>query len=642
MRASNYINYTLLKKQLFISILILYPAMLWAQKVGQARIDSLLQELPKAKGDTDKVKLLGRLSFTYYTINPDEGLKYANKQLELAKQLGWDQGIIRAYSDMAINYMALSNYPKSLEYEFITLKKSRESHDKDEEETALENIGITYRLQRNNSKALEYQLKSLKLCEEMGYKIKIANNLGNIGDVYWALGNQVKALEYCGKALTMSEELHDKKNIAKNLGNIGNIYDEKKQYNMALDYDFRALKIYEEIGDKYGTARNLGNIGELYERMTVDTAHTTLPDSLIPIGRSARLETAIAYLKKGIDASREINYRDATMAFILTLSEAYQAAGDYKNALKSYRQYVDVKDSVFSNENNQKIKELENKQVLDIKEKDIQLAQLVVAKKRNERGFYLAGIVVLVLIIGIVLRSNRAQRKTNNLLGKEKIKSDGLMQNLEASLQQKEILMKEIHHRVKNNLQVISNLLELQGHALDDKVAKAAIAVGQGRVKSIGLIHQKLYQNEDITKIELHSFLEDLYSQVAMVFTYPGQDLDVQFDVPELILDIDTAIPLGLIINELLTNAFKYAFRQGERGTLRIMLTRNESYFLLQVRDNGPGLPVHQNLRSFSSLGMKLISRLSKQLGGYTEYRYDNGSVFSIYFKDVYERKKVL
>ncbi|MDR3680850.1 MAG: tetratricopeptide repeat protein [Flavipsychrobacter sp.] len=631
-----------MKKLIFISLLILGPALLWAQKVGQARIDSLLQELPKAKVDTNKVKLLARLSFTYYTINPEEGLKYANKQLELANQLGWEQGVERAYSNMAINYMAFSNYPKSLEYEFITLKKSRDIHNKDDEETALENIGITYRLQRNFNKALEYQLKSLKLCEEMGYKIKIANNLGNIGDVYWALGNQGKALEYSSKALAMSEALNDKKNIAKNLGNIGNIYDEKKQYSKALDYDFRALKIYEEIGDKYGTARNLGNIGELYVRIVTDTAHTTLPDSLIPVNRSARLEKGIAYLNKGINASREISYRDATMAFMLSLSEAYQADGNYKSALKSYRKYIDVKDSVFSNENNQKIKELENKQVLDIKEKDIQLAQLAVAKKRNERGFYLAGIVVLILIIGLVLKSNRAQRKINNLLGKEKIKSDGLMQNLEASLQQKEVLMKEIHHRVKNNLQVISNLLELQGHALDDKVAKAAIAVGQGRVKSIGLIHQKLYQNEDITKIELHSFLEDLYSQVAMVFTYPGQDLDVQFDVPEIILDIDTAIPLGLIINELLTNAFKYAFRQGEKGILRMMLSRDETYFLLQVRDNGPGLPVHQNLKSFSSLGMKLISRLSKQLGGYTEYKYDNGSIFNIFFKDVYERKKVL
>lgn len=209
--------------------------------------------------------------------------------------------------------------------------------------------------------------------------------------------------------------------------------------------------------------------------------------------------------------------------------------------------------------------------------------------------------------------------------------------DLKQSLQDKEVLLKEIHHRVKNNLQVISSLLELQSKGIEDEAALTAIAEGKNRVQSIALIHQKLYQNDDIAAIEFKGFMEDLCSQVTSVF---GYKVKTEIDVPKVNLDIDTAVPLGLISNELITNSYKYAFKKEGDGKLEISLkeTANGQY-VLSVQDNGPGLPKEFDIGKANSLGLRLVKRLSKQLGGHVEYHNVGEPRFDIYFKDTAQRK---
>ncbi|WP_205514569.1 histidine kinase dimerization/phosphoacceptor domain -containing protein [Longitalea arenae] len=189
----------------------------------------------------------------------------------------------------------------------------------------------------------------------------------------------------------------------------------------------------------------------------------------------------------------------------------------------------------------------------------------------------------------------------------------------ETLLAEKDVLLKEIHHRVKNNLQVISGLLELQSRNLDAD-AKEALMEGRNRVRSIALIHQNLYQFENLSAIELSQFVKDLCRQVEALYK-KQKDVSISIAVPVLYLDIDSAVPLGLILNELLSNSFKYAFNKIEYGKINIKINVvTDGKYELVYSDNGPGLPADFDLFRGSTLGIQLINDLSRQIGGNVLY----------------------
>ena len=208
-----------------------------------------------------------------------------------------------------------------------------------------------------------------------------------------------------------------------------------------------------------------------------------------------------------------------------------------------------------------------------------------------------------------------------------------------ALLLEKDVLMKEIHHRVKNNLQVISGLLELQSKGLNDETAKDALREGRNRVRSIALIHQNLYQFESLSTIELKRFVNDLCRQVESVFQKQNR-VAINITVPDLHLDIDSAVPLGLIMNELLSNSFKYAFNDVAAGEINLDIRSvTEGKYQLLYSDNGPGLPVDFDVAKASTLGIQLINDLSRQIGGNVKYENKNGASFTINFTNRNMRK---
>ena len=208
------------------------------------------------------------------------------------------------------------------------------------------------------------------------------------------------------------------------------------------------------------------------------------------------------------------------------------------------------------------------------------------------------------------------------------------------SLNQKDVLLKEIHHRVKNNLQIISSMLELQAANAENDLLKKGLIEGQNRVQSIALIHHRLYENENLGEIEFGGFLKDLYKQVVGVFHQEGQQVEAYYNVPEINFDIDTIVPLGLLVNELLTNSFKYAFRNNAAGKITMSVSKQEEgYFIFTYKDSGPGLRENFEIQKASSLGLRLIYRLGKQLGGSVSYD-KNGNTFYINFKDSITRKQ--
>jgi PAS domain S-box-containing protein len=203
--------------------------------------------------------------------------------------------------------------------------------------------------------------------------------------------------------------------------------------------------------------------------------------------------------------------------------------------------------------------------------------------------------------------------------------------------QAKEMYFKEVHHRVKNNLQVISSLLFLQSTYTTDPNTLAILNESRSRVKSIALIHEKLYRSPELVKLDFAEYVRDLVADLVRTYGLNQESLNVRTSVEDIALEVDTAIPCGLIINEIVSNALKYAFPTGSSGEISVELTPiTDDKFLLIVRDDGVGLPENFDWRNSNSLGLKLVNDLTRQLDGTIEVDTSQGTTFRITFRELH------
>lgn len=204
---------------------------------------------------------------------------------------------------------------------------------------------------------------------------------------------------------------------------------------------------------------------------------------------------------------------------------------------------------------------------------------------------------------------------------------------IKKSLREKEVLLAEIHHRVKNNLAVITGLLELQSYATDDLNSKQVLKESRMRVHSIALVHEKLYKNENLSAIEMQPYVSELVQTLRNTLNTSETSLNCHVEVENFNLIITQAIPCGLLINEVVTNSYKHAFEEKQEGNIWINFWKDGEYVLLTIKDDGVGIENIGNSKMSPSLGMKLIRTLSKQLRAQTEIHVNDGTTFSFRFK---------
>ena len=212
----------------------------------------------------------------------------------------------------------------------------------------------------------------------------------------------------------------------------------------------------------------------------------------------------------------------------------------------------------------------------------------------------------------------------------ERIKADKQIQN---SLEEKEILLREIHHRVKNNLQTISSLLDLQAESIKDPAALEAFRSSQSRIRSMALIHERLYKSEDLSRIKAQEYIKNLTDYLEATYDSLAGNIKLKTDVQNILLNLDTAIPCGLIINELVSNSMKYAFPGEEAGTIEVsLLVSSTDSISLSVKDDGIGIPDDINIENSPSLGLQLVHLLVKQIYGTFKMVRENGTRVEIIF----------
>lgn len=209
-------------------------------------------------------------------------------------------------------------------------------------------------------------------------------------------------------------------------------------------------------------------------------------------------------------------------------------------------------------------------------------------------------------------------------------------ENLKRSLAEKDVLLREVHHRVKNNMQIISSILKMQERQVDDQRLKTVLGESQNRIRTMALIHENLYRNENLANIQFLNYVKSLASNLSRSYADKQGMIRFNYDIIDVFLPLDTGIPCGLIINELISNSIKYAFDGRERGTISIRLDRidgHDNEFELEVSDNGKGISKDFDIENSKSLGMKIVTRLVQQIDGILDYDFNNGTKFIIKFK---------
>jgi len=214
---------------------------------------------------------------------------------------------------------------------------------------------------------------------------------------------------------------------------------------------------------------------------------------------------------------------------------------------------------------------------------------------------------------------------------------------LKATLQEREILLKELHHRVKNNLQIISSLLKLQAENIKDEKLAEMFYESQNRVRAMALIHQKLYQSKSLSQIDISVYIQSLVADLIRSLNSNTRRISVEVKIEEVLLNMDTAIPCGLIINELFYNSIKYAFPGNRQGVIRIELTKDgqSDELSLTISDNGIGLPENLDYQNTETLGLQLVGMLTRQLDGSLELQRGEGTTFNLHFRELPYRERI-
>jgi two-component sensor histidine kinase len=306
------------------------------------------------------------------------------------------------------------------------------------------------------------------------------------------------------------------------------------------------------------------------------------------------------------------------------------ANGNYISALQHHIQFKMLNDSIFNIEKNRQFQELQVRYETEQKERDILslkkesvLQHEKAAHANNTRNFTLLGGAMLIVLLGVIYSNNRAKQRSNVALSL-------LVNEKDKLLEEKEWLMKEIHHRVKNNLQIVMGLLQRQSAFINNKEALTAIRNSEHRMHSIALIHQKLYQSESLAVVTMGDYIDEMIGYLRDSFDM-GTRIRFEKQVDQIDLEINVAVPLGLILNEAITNAIKYAFPTHEKGCIRVSFNEiTDVGYILQIADDGRGLPADFDIKKINSMGFNLMRGLSKQVGGVFEVAHNNGVTITI------------
>lgn len=610
-------------------------------QIGNAQNNDIVDLEKKLKTETNtskKLEIINELVAIAFNTDMQQALVYAKQGVALSEtsnDKNWLPKFYEMQGRMHANLLELDSatiFFKKAEKGYIAI------NDKQGQAKTYFKMAWVHRKNGGLDQALQKDLEGLKLMEVIDDKAGICDAMTRVSEDLTAQKRLKEALDYAEKAIIIAE----KNNLTSEKFyvnfNAGNVAMNSSKFQESFNYYDKALNIAKEQDLGLPTLSDITNSrGNAYKRLGKYELALKDYQDCMKYAKASNYQNAISTVTANLGEVNLLlgNYKEALDYQLETvrlqeanndssnlvenynhLSTIYSKLDDFKSALAYKQKAYNLRDSISSVESDAKMSELLTKYESKKKEETISTQKSKITEQKLTQQLFIgvAGLLLILLIMGYINYQSRA--KKNKLLA---------IKNAE-----NELLLKEIHHRVKNNLEIVSGLLALQSSQINDQGTKDAMQESQNRVNSIGIVHQKLYQGTNLGAIEMKDYVLNLSESILDSFGAEGK-VTLELAMEQLDLDIDTAVPLGLIINELITNTVKYAFPNNQKGTLIIKLEKQPDNILhLVVSDNGVG---KSGITQGTGFGGQLISLLTHQLNGTMSEDNLNGTTVIFDFK---------
>ncbi|MBO9204322.1 MULTISPECIES: tetratricopeptide repeat-containing sensor histidine kinase [Niastella] len=529
-------------------------------------------------------------------------------------------------------------------------------------------LAVTYRNKGDFNKCIFYGLKAIESIEATNDSTSALTFYRRLANMYREIGQPDKSVEWYSKTLNnrvfnagdnfykfrdagfFARELVKIKKEKEALAYILDINAKNKPIGVdaqaclvgSLAYCYQAVNQHRQAEKYYLELIKLA--GQLKEDNEITT------DVYSEIGQffinKLQYGKAIAYLKKALSTAESTNSLAQMKDINLMLFRADSGLGNYTSAIQHVLRHKQLSDSLLNETKNWQIQELEVQFETAKKEKDIkllnnqnQLQRITVEQANRTKNITRAFVALLLIIVALLFnrylikqRSNRKLEANQKELDQKNLFLETLNAEQDKLLKEKEWLIKEVHHRVKNNLQMVTGLLYSQSIYLEDETARLAVNDSLRRMQAMSLIHQKLYQDDNTTTIAMPVYINELVHYLHESFDTNNQ-ITFEQSIEPLELDVSQAIPLGLIITEGIVNAIKYAFLNERKGHVSLLLQhKGRDQLVLKISDNGIGLPAGFDTREHHSLGLDLMRGLTRQLKGSFNIESNEGVHITVRF----------
>ena len=591
----------------------------------------------------------------------DKKIDYTEKAIPLMKKAGNSKELAYALQDLGDYYQLKTELPQSI----AVLQNALDVYNAigyKQIQGVTNLLGYVYHRYGQDTLALKYGLLAVRVAESVHDDgMQLCTIYNRLAITYYDLKKNELSLFYYQKAEAIAEKYHDmgsiqqiKFNLAvllrrlnrpeKSLMELKELVKEypptEKELVITMAYLF--ANIYMDLKQFPAAKLYVDSLGLLRKKYPEEMSYGVYFNKA-PIRyyyETKQFAKAYKYLYSNDTLLNKLNrYSNNGMENELFWSKIDSALSNFPSSLLHFKKYKMIADSGKSVAFGKQLNELQIK--FDVEHKDqhisilTQQSQLQANKIRIEsiyRKLFIGSLIILFIFLGLLYNRYLIKTRSNADMEKKQAEINNQNELLKNLVNEKEWLLKEIHHRVKNNLQIVISLLNTQSAFLENEDALSAIKNSQHRMHAMSLIHQRLYQTDNLGAIDVVSYIKELVDYLKQSFD-SDQQIDYILELTPIKLDVAEAVPLGLILNEAICNSIKYAFPIGSRGQIRVILKEvGPQRYLLNIADNGIGLPVNFNISESNSLGMSLMQGLSDQLGGNFVVNTENGLSISVEF----------
>lgn len=640
------------KTHIFITICIFFTL----QLLSQSKKDSLLDIIKNSDNLLNKNRAYLELGKLYSLKGEyDKSISILKKEIQNENKLISINTKLAYYQEISMSYLNKRQLDSAKSY----INKAEVIYENHEDKNKINNApynlkSMIFRKSGNYTEAIKFSFKSINLHKQNKEYAKISTGYNSLGIIYEKIKEYKKAENCYLEAIFFLEK--EKKNSKFNksiidnidaniLMNLGIVLKEQKLFKLALNYYRKSKKIFKSLGNKHRQAFILNNIGRIYllqkdynssidifnQVLKLKSKYGNLKDQLSTLNNLSEAYRKKGYFEKSLSLAYRANlimHQNKNLSLniqkntLFNLSQAEEVSGNILNAFSYYKKFNQLSDSLINKNKIREIAQLETK--FNLKEKENKILKLSnenikkgaeTEVKKNQLNYALFGGGTILLLSLFTLQAYRKEKKSKEQVVNQK--------------REIETLHKELHHRVKNNLGIAKSFAKVAKRNISDSKGKEVLDALQSRIVSMANIHELLYQQENVSVINFQAYTERICNEISKTYNTLKENITYNIDA-SIKIPIVEATPLGLILNEAITNSYKHAFKQQSDGVITIVLKENNDYVFCTISDNGIGIPSKESQTTKKSYGMELIHSLVMQLSGTIDIATNNGTHIQI------------